>query len=102
MSTTLRSPGSPYDGPIAKTWSVQIEIGEYEGTTRAVAHLHTDDRTSLTGTGSARLNPVDPDIPEIGDELAASRALSQLAHVLLDAAADDISEVLHKPVDLTR
>jgi hypothetical protein len=98
MNTAMRPP----DSPAAKTWSVQIEIGEYEGTTRAIAHLHTADRTALTGTGTARLNPADPDIPEIGDELAASRALSELAHRLLDAAADDMSGVLHKPVDLTR
>ena len=87
--------------PVTKTWTVQIDIGEHDGTTRATAHLRTGDTTSLTGTGSARLNPADPNVPEIGDELAAARALSQLAHVLLEAAADDISGVLHKPVDLT-
>lgn len=90
------------DVATTKSWSVQIDIGEHDGLTRATAHLHTGDRTSLTGTGTARLNPADPDVPEIGDELAASRALSQLAHALLEAAADDISGVLHKPVDLTR
>jgi len=90
------------DVPLTKSWTVRIDIGEHEGTTRATAHLHTGDRTSLTGTGTARLNPSDPNVPEIGDELAASRALSQLAHALLDAAADDISGVLRTPVDLTR
>ena len=89
------------DLSVSKSWSVQIDIGEHEGTTRAVAHLRTGDQTSLTGTGTARLNPTDPDVPEIGDELAAARALSQLAHALLEAAADDISGVLHKPVDLS-
>jgi hypothetical protein len=91
-----------HEATVAKTWTVQIDIGEHEGTTRATAHLRTGDSTSLTGTGTARLNPADPDVPEIGDELAAARALSQLAHALLDAAADDISGVLHKPVDLAR
>ena len=90
------------EGVISKTWNVQIDIGEHEGTTRATAHLQAGDRTSLTGTGTARLNPADPDVPEIGDELAASRALSQLAHALLETAADDISDVLHKPVELNR
>ena len=88
------------DVPVSKSWTVQIDLGEHEGTTRAIAHLRTGDQTSLTGTGSARLNPADPNVPEIGDELAAARALSQLAHALLDAAADDISGVLHKPVEL--
>lgn len=94
MSTTT--------GPVSKTWSVQIDLGEHDGMTRAVARLRTGDRTSLTGTGAARLNPADRDVPEIGDELAAARALSELAHALLDAAADDISGVLDEPVDLTR
>jgi hypothetical protein len=88
--------------PATKAWTVRIDIGEHEGTTRATAHLHTGDQTALAGTGTARLNPVDPDVPEIGDELAAARALSQLAHTLLDAAADDISGVLHKPVELSK
>lgn len=88
------------DMVVSKSWSVRIDIGEHGGTTRAVASLHTGDHTSLVGTGSARLNPADPNVPEIGDELAASRALSQLAHALLDAAAEDISGVLHTPVEL--
>ena len=89
------------DIPGTQSWTVQSDIGEHAGRTRAVARLHTRDRTSLTGTGTARLNPADPDVPEIGDELAASRALSQLAHTLLDVAADDISGVLEKPVELS-
>jgi len=86
---------------LSKSWTVQIDISEHEGTTRAVAHLANAGRASLSGTGVALLNPSDPDVPEIGDELAAARALSQLAHALLEAAADDISGVLHKPVHLT-
>jgi len=89
-------------GPVSKTWSVQIDLGEHDGMTRAVARLHTGDRTSLTGTGLARLNPADPDVPEIGDELASARALSQLAHALLEAAAEDISGVLHESVEIPR
>jgi hypothetical protein len=90
------------DVPVTKSWTVQIDIGEHEGRTRAVARLHTGARTLLTGKGTARLNPGDPNVPEIGDELAAARALSELAHTLLDAAADDISGVLHQDVELTR
>jgi hypothetical protein len=85
-----------------KSWAVHIDIGEHGGLTRATARLRTGDSTALVGTGSARCNPSDPDIPEIGDELAVSRALSHLAHVLLDAAADDISGVLREPVQLIR
>jgi hypothetical protein len=82
------------------TWSVDIFLDEREGRTHAEARLRTGSRTHLVGTGSARLNPTDRDVPEIGEELAASRALSELAHQLLAAAADDIEGVTHEQVAL--
>jgi len=82
------------------TWSVDIFIDERDGHTHAEARLHTDDSTHLTGLGTARLNPHDRDVPEIGNELAAARALSELAHHLLEAAADDIVGVTHEPAHL--
>jgi hypothetical protein len=87
-------------GPVGKTWHVRIDIEEYEGSTHAVARLDTGAGTDLNGRGTALLNPRDSDVPEIGDELAAARALSQLAHVLLDTAAGDLSDVLHRRVRL--
>lgn len=78
------------------TWSVEIFISERDGRTHAEARLHTADRTHLVGTGAARLNPKDRDVPEVGEELATARALSDLAHRLLDAAADDIEGVTHE------
>jgi uncharacterized protein DUF1876 len=75
-----------------KRWTVTIEIDEHEGRTRAHARLRTQDSDRLVGVGLARLNPADRDIPEIGDELAAARALSDLAHHLLDVAGGDIEE----------
>lgn len=83
-----------------RTWSVEILLSERAGRTHAEARLHTVDRTHLTGTGTARLNPKDHDVPEIGDELAAARALSDLAHEMLDAAAGDIEAVTQRPVVL--
>ncbi|QNN55081.1 DUF1876 domain-containing protein [Nocardioides mesophilus] len=83
-----------------KTWSVDLLIGERDGHTHADARLRTSDRTSLTATGVARLNPADRDIPEIGDELAAARALSELAHQLLHTAAQDIEAVTHERATL--
>ncbi|HEX7304698.1 dsRBD fold-containing protein [Lentzea sp.] len=74
----------------AKKWTVDIHIDEHESSTRAEARLHTADDTHLVGVGLARLNPTDSDVPEIGDELAASRALADLAHLLLDAALNDL------------
>ena len=81
----------------AKRWTVDIDIDEHDGRTRAVARLHTRDTESLVGVGLARLDPADRDVPEIGDELAAARALSELAHRLLSAAADDIGSVTRVP-----
>jgi hypothetical protein len=39
------------------------------------------------GLGEARRAPGDPDVPIVGEELSASRALFDLAEKLLDAAA---------------
>jgi hypothetical protein len=86
----------------SKRWTVEIHIDEHEGRTRASARLHNRDKTSLVGLGLARLNPADRDVPEIGDELAVARALSDLGHQLLDAAAGDIEQITHQPVHLSR
>ena len=86
---------------VTKTWDVEIFIAEHDdNTTRAEARLRTGEDTALTGVGIARQNPHDVNVPEIGDELAAARALSELAHRLLDAAAEDIEGMTHRPVHL--
>ena len=85
------------------TWSVEIFIGEQEDHTHAEARLDTGKSgRRLSGEGTARRNPTDADVPEIGDELATARALSDLAHKLLDAAADDIGSMTHEKVHLYR
>lgn len=55
---------------------------------------HTDAKATLVlrgeqfgGWGRARRHPGDPDMPRVGDELAVARALSDLSHHLIDAAA---------------
>jgi hypothetical protein len=83
-----------------KRWHVELIIDEDGERTRATARLHTADDTRISGTGTARLNPVDRNVPEIGDELAVSRALSDLAHNLLECAAGDIEGLTHKPIEL--
>ncbi|NUP43930.1 MAG: DUF1876 domain-containing protein [Nonomuraea sp.] len=77
----------------AKQWTVQIYLTENEDETRARAVLTTRDTSTVTGRGAARRNPIDRPIPEIGDELAASRALEDLAIRLHDVAADDIVQL---------
>lgn len=85
-----------------KQWQVQIHIDEHEEHTTARARLATDETTTLVGVGLARLNPADTNVPDIGDELAVSRALSDLAHKLLDAAVSDIEAITHRPSNLSR
>jgi len=79
----------------AKKWSVEIYLSEHDRETRAEARLHTQDATGLKGVGWAHRNPVDHDVPEIGDELAAGRALADLARHLLQTANEDVEEAVH-------
>lgn len=85
----------------SKQWSVLITIEEREGQTHAEARLQTGEGAELHGHGLARLNPSDKDVPEIGDELAVARALSELSHRLLHQAAEDIEASTHKPARLS-
>lgn len=81
----------------AKRWTVTIHIDEVDDNrTRAHAVLETGGSMRLTGEGFARRNPSDRPVPEIGDELAAGRALSHLAHNLLDVAAEDVAAFASK------
>jgi hypothetical protein len=86
-----------------KRWSVDIFIDEDgEGHTYAEARLHSGADTMVVGVGRAKLNPADRDIPEIGDELATARALNDLGHRLLLAAAGDIEAVTDERVRFMR
>ena len=80
------------------TWSVKIYLSEEEDVTRARAVLDTGLVPHLEGEGVARRNPADLPVAEIGDELAAARALRDLANRLHEATAEDISAVTHHPV----
>ncbi|WP_149831254.1 DUF1876 domain-containing protein [Streptomyces tailanensis] len=76
--------------PHTVEWKVRLHLFEDdEGTTRARVALDTGS-TALTGRGSAHCHPADTDVPEIGDELAAGRAMRDLAQQLLNAAERDI------------
>ncbi len=81
-------------------WTVTIDIDEHDGHTRAVARLQDRDTERLTGVGLARLDPADRDVPEIGDEIAVARALSDLSHRLLQAATEDVEQSTGTPAHL--
>ncbi|AZQ39432.1 DUF1876 domain-containing protein [Streptomyces cyaneochromogenes] len=79
--------------PHTAEWKVRLHLFEDdEGTTKARVVLDTGT-TTLTGHGSAHCNPADMNVPEIGDELAASRAMNDLAQQLLNVAERDIEDV---------
>jgi hypothetical protein len=84
-----------------RTLGLTVQIIERETDTQAEVELQLSPGEVLHGYGSARRNPRDTDIPQIGDQLATSRALSDLAHKLLEAAAAEISEMEHRRVRLT-
>lgn len=60
-----------------RVWTVDITFTETEDRTRADAVLEAGtDR--YHGWGRSRRNPVDPDRPRIGEEIAAADALESL------------------------
>ncbi len=79
-----------------KTWTVEVFLTEEDGMTHARAVLRTGAAPEIEATGRARRNPADPSVPEIGDEIAAARALSMLVHSLLAAAEGDIEAVTNE------
>ncbi|HLN76353.1 MAG TPA: DUF1876 domain-containing protein [Nocardioidaceae bacterium] len=80
-----------------KTWTVQVTIDEKGDDTLADATLNLENKMEVRGHGASRRNPRDESEPRIGDELATARALSDLAHQLLAAAATDIESRTHVP-----
>jgi hypothetical protein len=84
-----------------KKWSVDIYLYEDENSTAANAVLRSDVPGALDVRGEARRSPADPDMPRVGDEVAAARALRQLADRLLEMASSDISDAEGRPVSLT-
>lgn len=81
----------------SKTWNVQLTINEDGDDTHVDAVLDLENKTEVRGRGMSRRNPRDESEPRIGDELAAARALSDLAHQLLGLAASDIEARTHVP-----
>lgn len=77
-------------------WTVELLIDEYDGQTRARAKLHWLGRIS-TGVGFSPYRTRNPKAGEIGDELAAARALTDLANRLTAAGAHDMDSIAGTP-----
>jgi hypothetical protein len=84
---------SPSTTPHIRQWSVAITLFEQGDETHARAVLHADSPTQLEGIGQSLRGGHDATVPEIGDEVAAARALRHLADRLLDTAAGDIEQL---------
>jgi hypothetical protein len=82
------------------SWPVEISLREEDGQTRAEARL-TRDGAGMIGHGLARRNPDDQEVTQIGEEIAAARALSDLAHQLLSDAAGQIEGITHERAHLS-
>jgi hypothetical protein len=89
----------PMSATQEREWPISVVFTEDDDMTRADVVLDVGER-HYHGFGQARRSPTDPDVPRIGEEVAASRALAHLAHQLLDAAAEEIGEFEHRPVTL--
>jgi len=75
-------------------WKVSFEIREDDEHCEMVVHLDTGLQ-QLSGEGRSRRNPVDPSMPRVGEELAAARALHDLANHLTDDAWRFIDAASH-------
>ena len=71
-------------------WKVDVFLFENDAEVTAEAVLHADAARPVLGRGTARLD-VTATVPEIGAELATSRALAALGHRLLELTADDLA-----------
>ncbi len=80
-----------------KVFTVEIEVDERAEDTMARALLDFGGRVR-GGWGRARRNPLDPDRPRVGDELAIARALVDLAKHMGDDVTTEIEATEGKPV----
>ncbi|MEW9533449.1 DUF1876 domain-containing protein [Microbispora sp. NPDC049125] len=78
-----------------KRWTVEIFLNEDDNddVTTATAVLHTPGGRRHESVGRARRNPADRPVPDIGDELAAGRALSDLGAKLIGDGAQDVAQI---------
>jgi hypothetical protein len=80
-----------------QSWQVNVAFTEDADRTRADAVLELASQR-FHGFGQAKRAPDDPSVPLIGQDLAAARALSDLSHQLLQAAAERIETFAGHPV----
>jgi Rv2632c-like/Domain of unknown function (DUF1918) len=95
----LRVEGASEHKPERLSMRVDLSLTEDEDHTEALARVHMCGR-DFSAWGRARRNPSDPTMPAVGEELAVARALSDMSHQLVVAAADSLESSLGRPVAL--
>jgi hypothetical protein len=85
------------DSEHVNDWHVVVHLYEDRTRTAARAVLSDGDR-ELVGRGEAHRSPYDSDVPRIGDELAAGRALLDLGQKLIRVTQQDIGILEGHPV----
>ena len=76
-----------------KDISLSIHLTEDDTNTEALARLDLRGE-HFEATGKARRNPVDPEKPLIGEELAIARALRDLESMITASAEEKIERYL--------
>jgi hypothetical protein len=71
-------------------WKVDVFLFEDDAEVTAEAVLRADAERPVVGRGTARLT-TNATVPEIGAELATSRALAALGHRLLELTTEDLA-----------
>lgn len=76
-------------------WHIDMEFREIDAKTEAAVLLRLQDGTELRAHGRANRHPDDPSQPRVGEEIAAARALNDMARRLLKKAGVEIEQVTH-------
>ncbi len=81
-------------------WVVDLVFEEDDSHTSCTAKLSGFSAPGVQGMGTSRRNPEDAPDCAVGEELAAARACSDLAHQLVGKAASGIEQHTHRPARL--
>ncbi|GAA4314409.1 DUF1876 domain-containing protein [Streptomyces venetus] len=73
-------------------WHVEMEFREDDQHTRAVALVRLPDGSEVRAHGQASRHRTDVNQPRVGEEIAAARALNELAMQLLTKAHEEIDQ----------
>ncbi|TSB16673.1 DUF1876 domain-containing protein [Streptomyces sp. NBC_01525] len=73
-------------------WHIEMEFQEDTHRTRAAALVRLPDGQEVRAHGYASRHPIDSNQPRVGEEVAAARALNELAMRLLTKAHGEIDQ----------